>query len=194
MDTYHCTITLTQPLLGTVAKGENAFATASKAQNATPGDDEMETVPEPEERPSTGFHMLDGKPILYDYMIKGYMKDACSMLKRVDGMQSGKIKAFKKIIDGLVFVQPRQITLDLHGQPFATLERPLRAQTPQGERVAIAKSDMVPAGSTLDFDIVCLGEVSEALLREWLDYGRFRGLGQWRNGGYGRFVYDLERK
>lgn len=26
---------------------------------------------------------------------------------------------------------------------------------------------------------------------EWLDYGKLRGLGQWRNSGKGRFTYEL---
>lgn len=28
-------------------------------------------------------------------------------------------------------------------------------------------------------------------MRECLDYGKLRGLGQWRNSGKGRFVWDL---
>ena len=30
-----------------------------------------------------------------------------------------------------------------------------------------------------------------ALLEEWLTYGSDRGLGQWRNGGYGAFRYEI---
>jgi hypothetical protein len=26
---------------------------------------------------------------------------------------------------------------------------------------------------------------------DWLEYGEFRGLGQWRNSGMGRFTYEL---
>jgi len=29
----------------------------------------------------------------------------------------------------------------------------------------------------------------EKLLREWLDYGQFKGIGQWRNSGKGRFEW-----
>jgi hypothetical protein len=28
------------------------------------------------------------------------------------------------------------------------------------------------------------------LVEEWLDYGKFNGLGQWRNSGKGAFVWD----
>ena len=31
----------------------------------------------------------------------------------------------------------------------------------------------------------------EALLKEWLDNGIDRGLGQWRNSGKGRFIYKM---
>lgn len=27
-------------------------------------------------------------------------------------------------------------------------------------------------------------------VREWLDYGMLRGLGQWRNSGKGRFTWE----
>jgi hypothetical protein len=29
----------------------------------------------------------------------------------------------------------------------------------------------------------------EGIIREWLDYGKLRGLGQWRNSGKGRFSW-----
>ena len=29
-----------------------------------------------------------------------------------------------------------------------------------------------------------------AYVREWLDYGMYRGLGQWRNSGKGRMVWE----
>lgn len=72
------------------------------------------------------------------------------------------------------------------------LERPIRCETAQGPRVAIARSEMLPAGTTLEFDMEVLdGELSEALLRELMDYGYYAGLGQWRGGGCGRFRYEM---
>ena len=69
-------------------------------------------------------------------------------------------------------------------------ERPLRASTPQGERVSIAKSESVPAGSTVEFEVTCLDPSLEGMVRECLDYGQLRGLGQWRNSGKGRYVWE----
>ena len=73
------------------------------------------------------------------------------------------------------------------------LERPLRCQTAQGERVTVTRSDLCPEGTTMEFTLEVLDKnVTEDLLREWLDYGRYRGFGQWRNGSYGRVSYTLE--
>jgi hypothetical protein len=124
-------------------------------------------------------------------VIKGFFKDACGMLRRAPDTRSKKIVAYKKVIDGLVFVTPRKIWLDLAGD-IDVIERPLRAQTAQGERVALARSDSAPAGTTIEFTISVLGGVKPAALEEWLDYGRLRGLGAWRNASWGRFTYDLE--
>ncbi len=61
-----------------------------------------------------------------------------------------------------------------------------------GRRVSLARSETAPVGSALAFTVTTLGrDVDEGVLREWLDYGALRGMGQWRNGGYGRFEYTL---
>lgn len=192
MQTYKLRITFTEPLLGTVPKNPEVYSTyiASLAENTG---DELETVPENvEEKGWTGFHEVEGEPVLYNYVLKGFFKDACGMLRRVKETEtrSKKLSAYKKVIDGLVFVTPRRIPVAMSG-PMSVLERSLRASTAQGDRVALVRSDSIPAGSSLECEITVLGEVSEELLREWLDYGAFRGLGQWRNGGYGSFEYEL---
>ena len=195
---YQVRLTLLEPMLGTVPKDPEVYATHVAAKAAELSDEalaeELETVEHVEEKGWTGFHQADGHPIIYDYVIKGFFKDACGMLRRVDGSKSSKIRAYKKEIDGLVFVAPRQIQVFPNGGELGVLERPLRAATAQGERVTLARSDTVPAGSTLVFTINVLGgSISEELLREWLDYGENRGLGQWRNAGYGRFGYTLKK-
>ena len=141
-----------------------------------------------------------GRPFLYDYQIKGFFKDACSMLSRCGGKdsngkkaevnESSKIKAYKKIIDGLIFVNPRRIPFIFDGQ-IGSCQRPLRAQTAQGERIAIANSETVPAGAYIDVEIVLLNSEYDAAVIEWLDYGALRGIGCWRNASKGRFEYQL---
>lgn len=138
----------------------------------------------------------DGTPLIYDYQIKGMFKDSCKALATAGkaGYPGGKhcaaLKAYKKAIDGLIFVSPREIPYNLHGLKMGFCERPLRAQTPMGERVSIAKSESVPAGATAEFEIECLDEKLEDMVRECLDYGAKRGLGQWRNSGKGRFEWE----
>lgn len=135
----------------------------------------------------------EGNPMYWDYQIKGFMKDACGMLKRVKGTESSKVKAYKKEIDGTIFVEPRKIPIHLpEGGQMGVLQRPLRASTAQGERVSLASSETIPAGSTLDFTIVCLSPDSEKLVNEWLDYGQVHGLSQWRSAGFGRFSWSEE--
>jgi hypothetical protein len=193
-DKYSVTVEFTEPLLGTAPKNKEIYTdfVASKAPNPEDAEDEVESVAEIAEKAVTGFHYNeDGKPILYDYVVKGFFKDACSMLRRVEGTKSKKITAHKKIIDGLIFVKPRQIVIDIHGGEIGFMERPLRAETAKGPRVALAKSEMAPAGSSLQFEIIVLGSVTQAVLEEWLDYGALRGFGQWRNGGYGSFTYTI---
>lgn len=130
-------------------------------------------------------------PIFWDYQIRGFLKEAIGVLKKLDGTACSKIKAYKKLVDNYIFVTPRQIVIDTHGQPTGECQRPLRAMTMQGERVSIAHSETVPAGSTVEFSIGLLDPGAEQAVREALDYGTLKGLGQWRNSGKGRFYWDL---
>lgn len=192
MSKYTITLTLTEPILGTAPLNKELYAEyiASRV-NDVDVLDEIDSVPDAIEKGTTGFHRDDsGAPILYDYVIKGFFKDAAGMLRRVDGTKSSKLTSYKKVIDGLVFVRPRTIPL-VTTEEIGILERPLRAQTAQGERVALSRSEMIATGATIKFTLELLSDKLEPAIREWLDYGANRGLGQWRNGGYGTFTYEL---
>ena len=187
-------LTFTEEILGTA----NATTTihdeyiASKAPDAKSREEEIAAlgVAEVVEKSMTVFPTLeDGTPFLWDYQVKGFFKDACGVLKKVSGTASSKIKAYKKEIDGLVFVEERKIPYEFKGG-MGECQRPLRASTPQGERVALAHSETVPAGATVEFTIVILKDDMETAVREWLDYGKLRGIGQWRNSGKGRFEWE----
>ena len=69
------------------------------------------------------------------------------------------------------------------------LERPLRAETMQGDRVALTKSESVPAGTKVTVTFRCERKEGLDLVKECLDYGKEHGTGQWRNAGYGRFIW-----
>ena len=60
----------------------------------------------------------------------------------------------------------------------------------QGERVSLAMSEEAPAGTTVEFTIVSFLDSYESVIKEWLDYGVYSGIGQWRNSGKGRFKWE----
>ena len=142
------------------------------------------------EKSMTVFPRENGQPFLWDYQVKGFLKYACSMLRRVPGTLSSKLTAHKKVIDGLVFPGPRKIMLDLNGGAMGECQRPLRGQTAQGERIALAHSETCPEGTSIVVEFTMLNDKLDDHLREWLDYGFLRGLGQWRNSGKGRFIWE----
>ena len=131
-----------------------------------------------------------GRPFLYDYQIKGFFKDSCGVLKKVPGSKCSNVKAYKKEIDGLLFVFPRKIPFNFDGK-IGNCERPLRGQTAQGERIALANSESIPAGATVEIEIGTMTKAMRDVVEECLEYGVLRGIGQWRNAGHGRYVYDI---
>ena len=197
MKKLHVKVTYTEELLGTASANKELHSEfiASKAPDALSREEEVAALGAEvvEEKAMTVFpRMEDGTPFTWDYQWKGYFKESCGMLKRATGYKSSGLKAFKKEIDGLVFVEPRMVPLVLpEGGKVGNLQRPLRASTAQGERVALANSETVPAGTTQEFDVVLLKDDLEAYVKEWLDYGKYHGTGQWRNAGYGRFEYEI---
>lgn len=189
-------IKFTEEVLGTAsadAKLHEEFI-ASKAPDAKSAEEEIAAigVDAAVEKAMTVFPKDGGGPFFWDYQIKGFFKDACGMLARVPGTKSKELKAWRKVIDGLVFVSPRRIPMVLQkGAEIGHCQRPLRAQTAQGERIALAHSETVPAGTEIEFEVKTLNKMLDALVVEWLDYGALRGIGQWRNSGKGRFEWKI---
>lgn len=188
-------LTFTESILGTASANEDVYRDfiGSKSPDAASVDDEVAALGADAvvEKGKTVFPKLpDGTPFLYDYQIKGFFKDTCGGLRKVKGSKSEKIKAFKKEIDKLIFVEPRCIPFEDYGE-IGECQRPLRAQTMQGERVSLSISDEIAAGARVEFTVLMLSDEHEAAVREWLDYGRLSGIGQWRNSGKGRFTYEV---
>lgn len=188
-------LTFTEEILGTASGNPEIHADfiASNAPDAPSRQEEIEAigVDEEIEKTKTVFPRDDeGNPMFWDYQFKGFFKDACGMLRNVDKTESKKLKAYKKKIDGLVFVEPRKIPIVFDGE-IGNCQRPLRAQTLQGERIALANSETIPAGASCEINVVCLQDDLEDAVIEWLDYGKRRGMAQWRNSGKGTFTYEL---
>lgn len=173
----------------------------SKAPDAETREEELTHLPAEDmvQNEMTVFYRdKEGKPAMACYHMYGFFKSTCGYLRKITGTESSKLKAYKKAIDGLIKVfadqadvANRYITLVLpEGGSIGNCQRPLRAQTMQGERVALANSETVPAGTTFACDICCFDPKLWDAVEEWLDYGKFNGLGQWRSSGKGAFTWE----
>jgi hypothetical protein len=193
-------LTLTDEMLGTKASDLEIFDTwiASKAQDDEHRKTELENAEEAAEREKSGttvFHRnkKTGKIGIYAYQIKGFLKEAAEAANRFDKELRNnleKLAAYKKKIDQCVFVQPDWIDIQMpKGEETGSCQRPLRAQTAQGERVTLVNSESVPVGSTLEFEIKVMSKELLPYIEFYLNYGCLRGLGQWRNSGKGRFTF-----
>lgn len=193
MKTIKAKITFTEEVLGMSPANENIYRDfiASKAPDAELAEEEIERIGAEAfvDKQMTVFPKEDGKPFVYDYQIKGYFKDTAGALRKVEGTKSSKLKAYKKEIDKLIFPAPRKIFFE-GVEKIGECQRPLRAQTMQGERVSIAISEVIPAGASITFEVACMCDGDADLVREWLDYGVYAGFGQWRNSGKGRFTWE----
>lgn len=203
METRRIRVELIDEMLGTNPNNKKIHEDyiSSQAPDAESRKEELEHLPAEEmvSKEMTVFYRdKDGNPEMAAYHMYGFFKSACGYLRKVDGTASKKVKAYKKTIDGLIKVYPdasdkrgRFIRLHLpDGAEIGSCQRPLRAQTMQGERVALANSETVPAGTWFECDIVVWDSSTWTLIEEWLDYGEFNGLGQWRSSGKGAFVWS----
>jgi len=153
--------------------------------------DEDEVEEEEKPRPSTVFPRDEqGNPIMWNYQVKGMFKDVCRSLRLIKNSPESKLTSYKKRIDGLIFVYPRKIPFILpEGGETSWCVRTLRVSGPKGERVTVARSQQLPAGTKIRFKIKSLDPMLMNFVDSWLDYGIDRGLGQWRNSGMGTYTW-----
>jgi len=183
-ETRNYKIKLLTELLGTVPKDKEIFSTY--IESLKPDDIievEANNVPQTQEKGWTGFMSDEQGLFVYEYMIKGFLKHAGNVLKEVV-----KVKALRSKIDDFLFVKPRKIYLSTD-KPHGSLERPIRVMTMQGPRVALIKSDFINAGTEICFQLTLLPhkDLKWEIIDTLFTYGELQGLGQFRNGGYGRF-------
>lgn len=169
--------------------------TAEEAKNAAQDEEFVEGAPK-----TTGFYKdpETGYPVLMAYQIKGFLKAAAKTLA-----PQLNITATTSKIDNLVFIKERYIPFFREDgtpitEPDGYLERPLRAETPQGPRVGLAKSEVLQEWM-VEFTVMVLEnkktakseEVTMDKICEMMEYGMLKGLSQWRNGGNGSFTYEV---
>ncbi|RLC49275.1 MAG: hypothetical protein DRH57_00200 [Candidatus Cloacimonadota bacterium] len=200
MDKRKYKIILIEKLLGSIPKDLKVFTRYVQAKYYGKEEDLMDADPEqldeqemqmqieqklaPEGQGETGFYTDADGVYLMDYHIKGFLKEAGNVLKDIL-----KIKNLRSKIDNYVFVFPRYIWLK--EKPDGRLERSLRANTPQGPRVSLISSDFIdPVEFEIEIALLPHKELNWKVIETLLDYGKLKGLGQWRNGGYGRFTWE----
>lgn len=192
MNSMKVRITLQEEILGTLPGDKEVFRTfvATKAPDQSKVEEEVASIEELYEKGITVFpRNKDKQPCVYNYLIKGFFKNACKAMREADGSESKKLTAYKTKIDNLIFIEERLIPIQFDGE-IGFCERPLRASTAQGERVALACSESIPAGATLEFTISSFKKEMMNYVVEWLDYGKYNGLGQWHNSGKGKFTWE----
>lgn len=232
-EVYRIEMTFVEPLLGSAPRNKEVYGDfigkkQREAVERETGEKEAENVADREERGWTGFLRepeVEGGPrtrlFLYDYTVKGFLKEASAANRETGEYDIGGAVVIKRKIGQHIWPEPRRIFLlapeDHPGGPVAkggcghgaegsrcsyvhveddVLERPLRAETAQGPRVTLARSDVARAGTRIAFDLRTLwpGGLGEKFLRACLDRGVYCGYGQWRTAGWGRFTYTLVTK
>lgn len=194
------------PILGSIPLDKGVYEEYIVPKTKTDAElkkamNDVDSVQPPEESSDvkvTGFYRdNNGNIILKEYQIKGFLKEAGRVLK-----DQLKLLAPVSKVDNFVFIMETDLPLvTSRGSTIqkadSIFDRPLRAMTAQGPRVALAYSEQVcdwsveftmrvldnpasPKSAALTFDVI------ESLF----DYGSLKGLLQWRNGGYGKFTFE----
>ncbi len=193
-----------EPVLGTLA-GNKEIAEDFIISKHPDGvqQDELDSLPEAIEKQSTYFaRNKDGQPIMWDYQVRGYFKAACEAMLHTGEYTKEELKKyrlteylFKKTIDQLVFVYPRELVLQTDAKEQVFCERPLRKENFKGGKVCLARSEMLPAGTNFECEITWRNDNLKEFIIQWLDdASKYFGLGQWRGASFGRFKYQILEK
>jgi hypothetical protein len=192
---YHVKVKFKYPVLGAQSSRDvTQEFVAARAGVELPHDEEPLLETELDKVTTVFHHDASGNPILLNYQVKGFFKNAAHVLngKAGKGDESDGVKNLRSKVVNNLFVSPRIIPLSFNGKT-SFLSRPLMAKTMQGERVALTRSEQVENGSIeFDVEIVEGSDLNETVLRDLLDYGERVGIGRWRTADYGSFTYELK--
>lgn len=180
---------------------------ASKAPTQTMSEEEIAAIPLQTtiEKASTVFPRDELGLFMWDYQIKGMFKETLAVLIELGDLTTVTKWAIKGAVDNFIFINPRRIYLrkangTVCQEPDGSLQRPLRADTMQGPRIALARSEQLLPGTTLEYSVKLLKitnpkskkMLTSQNLKDALAYGAARGFGQWRSGGWGRHEVDVK--
>lgn len=197
-------VEFTEPLLGSMCANPDVYKEflESKVPTAEKVMEELKTiedaaaaVQEEIEKTKTIFAVDDEGLFMWDYQIRGFFKEAMTNLIELGAVKVSKWQV-KRMVDSYVIISPRRCYFSREGQnlekPDGTWDRPLRAQTRQGERICLVSSDVLKPGTMLEFTLKVLRATKGPTLDDalmCLEYGAIKGMLQWRGGGFGRFKY-----
>lgn len=204
-------ITFLEDVLGSWPADEALFTryVNSKAPSPWLQAEERDTLPErTQETGLTVFPQDEVGVFFYNFHVKGFLKEAaatCNHLlfkRKRKNKQTGEVEevaglwAIRSKVDNYVFVKPRRIYFVRNGrvvkEPDDIFERPLRGETLKGPRVSLVASERVKAPTEMEFVVEVIENkegITLDVIRKFLDYGSYKGLGQWRNGGWGSFEW-----
>ena len=198
MSKFNVEIELTEEMLGTLPGDPEIYEKWILSKIEEPEkqeevkEEEIKTLPQLLKESTTGFAQNNGRPFLHSYMIKGFFKSAAKAMKHVEGAASKKLGWHNSLIDTLIFIQPREIVAVLpEGGKMGYCVRALKAETPKGPRVTLARSETLPIGTKFRFTVNCLSDKLDQYIEEWFSYGEYSALGQWRNSGKGTIKYKI---
>jgi len=162
-----------------------------------------ETFKELEAKGTTVFYRDEiDMPCIGDHMIYGFLKAASEAISRTLPKKKGTMfhsaSYTSSVLNQHVRLAEKFISFDKdldrdEDNNPRLLERSLRAMTAQGPRISLARSEVMLSGASLKFQIQVLenSPLDELGLKRLLSYGEMKGLGQWRNAGYGTFIYEI---
>lgn len=162
-----------------------------------------ELVAKGDDQKSTVF-MRDesGHAILSTHMIIGNFKANLKSIVNNSEKGSSAIK-YKTTVSEIMstdvkvvedFVKPTKDILRHENGKADLLERPINFERMGKTQTAIALSEQIPAGASIEFTLrIRAGSPFLEVLPELLEMGKLQGLGQWRGSGKkGLFVYKIE--
>ncbi|MDP2661283.1 MAG: hypothetical protein Q8R28_11210 [Dehalococcoidia bacterium] len=133
-----------------------------------------------------GFKGNDQGLYVDGYHLKSHLKDCAEILRKYTEVGAQKAKT----ADRLFVVEPRLYLGK--GEPDGFWEHPVHVRTAQGPRSALKRTDyVVDVLITATLRVLNDGTITEALLRQFFDFGSIKGFGAERGLGEGRYEYTL---
>lgn len=190
----------TTPILGSLPASKSIYTEFIASKAPAPECDEgiAENLHEREDKGVTVFARNSQDQIcILSRHLKGFFKESLGALKA-----QRDIGSYKSKVDTMLFVEPMFIQLKKNGNPILEedemFERRLRAETPMGPRNALQSSEMLYDPWTIEFEITLFPNVGSAkkdnlswdAVEAAMEYGKFHGIGQWRNADYGKFTWE----